>query len=379
MAEQEQQPSYSRTYFFLTFLLIDVLLTLILTSPLLIQSIQEKDSTTWWTTSYKLHSSLIDVSILSTFRILSAFFAIILSYYEKEPPSPPFELYHPNGEKKSTEEIDEEMVDECFLPWITRYLSRHCMLCEMLSFATFMLLVIKFLCRLNVEIGFNEDKVKHHPVWWSTLAVVGIMTCVELYYVESVMLCTGECARYHTLQRQQQRQQREQRRNSDRRISNNITDVLATPLLMQHEHEHQDVEQSIQSTNKETNEQELAGTSDISGDAQYKASIMDILKLCLPDAPLFIIAFIFLILAAIAQIYIPQFTGDILDALAENEDSYDAKDVWDVPGFMDSVIKLVICSILAGVFSGIRGSLFTLVSGTFADFNISFYFSGLVA
>ena len=61
------------------------------------------------------------------------------------------------------------------------------MLYEIVSFATLILLVIKFLCRLNVEIGFNDDKVKHHPVWWCTLAVVGIMKHVELYYVESVM------------------------------------------------------------------------------------------------------------------------------------------------------------------------------------------------
>ena len=58
---------------------------------------------------------------------------------------------------------------------------------EIVSFATLILLVIKFLCRLNVEIGFNDDKVKHHPAWWCTLAVVGIMKHVELYYVESVM------------------------------------------------------------------------------------------------------------------------------------------------------------------------------------------------
>ena len=330
MAEQtpsasEQTPSWSSTYLFLSFLLIDFILTISLTTPLLFPNLQEKDSTTlpWpWssnndTTShyYKLYSSLFDLTILSVFRILSALFAIILAYYEKQPPSPPFELYHPNGEKKSMEEIEEETVDENFIPWITRYISRHCMLCEIISLITMLLLVLKFLARLNVEIGVYDDKVKHHPMWWSTLIVISILTFVESYYIENVMIVTGECTRYYR-SRQSSSSSSVNNNTERRRItleSNDIIDALATPLLIRHQQHEQpqyedennnnnDVEEPDITNNvldKEIeNEEELVGISDISGDATYKASFVDLLKLCLPDAPLFFIAFAFLIVSA---------------------------------------------------------------------------------
>lgn len=58
-------------------------------------------------------------------------------------------------------------------------------------------------------------------------------------------------------------------------------------------------------------------------------------------------------------------TGNILDALAEtfshNDDDHRGS-MWNVPGFVSNVEKLVVASILGGVFSGIRGSIVTVVS-----------------
>jgi len=88
--------------------------------------------------------------------------------------------------------------------------------------------------------------------------------------------------------------------------------------------------------------------------------------ICAPDAPLIMVAFLFLILAAAAQIYIPKYTGAILDKLAETfagDDDASHKSIADVPGFMSNVRKLIAASILGGVFSGIRGSIFTVVGG----------------
>ena len=67
----------------------------------------------------------------------------------------------------------------------------------------------------------------------------------------------------------------------------------------------------------------------------------DLLTLCVPDAPLIATAFVFLLLAAMAQIYIPRFTGNILDALTsayagENDDGK-RESIWDVPGFVSNV------------------------------------------
>jgi hypothetical protein len=61
----------------------------------------------------------------------------------------------------------------------------------------------------------------------------------------------------------------------------------------------------------------VRGTSDITGDAAYKAKWTDLLTLTYPDLSLIALAFLFLLLAAAAQIYIPKFTGSILDALTK--------------------------------------------------------------
>jgi ATP-binding cassette subfamily B (MDR/TAP) protein 9 len=78
-------------------------------------------------------------------------------------------------------------------------------------------------------------------------------------------------------------------------------------------------------------------------------------------------AFVFLLLAAMAQIYIPRFTGNILDALTETykdeDDDANRTPIWDVPGFVSNVQKLIVASILCGIFSGVRGSIFTVVGG----------------
>ena len=62
--------------------------------------------------------------------------------------------------------------------------------------------------------------------------------------------------------------------------------------------------------------------------------------------------------------YIPKFTGNILDALAEafsGKGDHRHESMDDVPGFMSNVRLLIVASILGGVFSGLRGSIFTIV------------------
>eukprot|EP00536_Pseudo-nitzschia_multiseries_P002283 jgi/Psemu1/183192/e_gw1.30.251.1 len=71
------------------------------------------------------------------------------------------------------------------------------------------------------------------------------------------------------------------------------------------------------------------------------------------------------------QIYIPKYTGACLDALEEaygrNDDGDDDdgghQNINDIPGFMSNVKKLIVVSVLGGFFSGVRGSIFTMVGG----------------
>ena len=76
--------------------------------------------------------------------------------------------------------------------------------------------------------------------------------------------------------------------------------------------------------------------------------------------------------AATMQIYIPRYTGAILDALGQayssntnNDDDNNYDDdgtnndddkIQNIPGFMPNVRKLIIVSILGGIFSGLRGT-----------------------
>lgn len=106
--------------------------------------------------------------------------------------------------------------------------------------------------------------------------------------------------------------------------------------------------------------------SDIRAEAEYRAGWTDLLKICAPDMPLIILAFISLTLAAIAQVYIPHFTGNILDALGADGgegSGVPAGDVWEVPGFSENVKLLSISAVCCGFFSGARGSIFTVVGG----------------
>jgi hypothetical protein len=131
----------------------------------------------------------------------------------------------------------------------------------------------------------------------------------------------------------------------------------------------QEDEEAVSNSPDGQNDVDAPGESDIGGDATYKATWKDLLFLCAPDSSLILIAFIFLLLAAAAQICIPKFTGAILDALADTfsgtDDDDGHKSMSDVPGFMSNVKKLIVASILGGVFSGVRGSIFTVVRRIF--------------
>jgi ATP-binding cassette subfamily B (MDR/TAP) protein 9 len=65
--------------------------------------------------------------------------------------------------------------------------------------------------------------------------------------------------------------------------------------------------------------------------------------------------------AAVAQVAIPKYTGDILDAI--NTKLVPGQSVWKVEGFSSNVIKLSVAAVALGFFSGLRGSTFTVVGG----------------
>jgi hypothetical protein len=144
-------------------------------------------------------------------------------------------------------------------------------------------------------------------------------------------------------------------------ILRTISSQLIAPLL---DEQNRDEEQQTNGGDvAEEDDENGRATSDITSDPAYKANWSDLLMMCYPDMHMISLAFVFLLLAAVAQVYIPKFLGNILDALAAafgdpNDDSSRHMSMWEVPHFMTNIKLLVTASVLAGVFAGLRGSIF---------------------
>ena len=317
---------------------------------------------------YTLYGSLSDLFVLAILRLVTASFALLRAYCSDAIPiESPFGLYHSNGDRKTREELDNEALEEPCCPWFRRYVSRPVFGCEVICFITGVLSVTKCLSRLNEEIGTLSDSLPYHPIFWLALALAAAFSTIEAAYLDSIATLAGECGR--------SRRQRLGRRSTSmawmRRIGSNLSIPLLSADRQELTEDAQDEESHDEQGENEAsvNNADIRGVSDITGDTNYKAKWSDLLALCFPDAHLIALAFVFLLLAAMAQIYIPRYTGNILDSLTATYtgEGDDAKheSIWDIPGFVSNVEKLVVASIFGGVFSGVRGSIFTVVRSLF--------------
>jgi hypothetical protein len=371
------QPKARRhAVFLLTFLAIDLICTNVLLLPWTFLRIRLAEHETQ---HYTLYGSLLDLYALSILRILAAFYCLLRSYLQDdEPPATPFNPCHSNGERKSREELEEEALEEACTPWLRRYTSRLAFPCEFLALLGSLTLIVKCFARLNVEIGVFDDAEPWHPLFWAALCLVAVFCVVEAVVLESVGSIAGEIGR-------SRRQLANNGTRTGRRRSTIISRLsssnLLAPLLSSgsgggnNEEEGTNVEEGggndSDNIDAEAEAEEQVGVSDITGDATYSAGWRDLLGVCAPDSHLIALAFAFLLCAAMAQIYVPHYTGKVLDALAgaysddDNNDDHDNSDSspWAIPGFVSNVEKLVLASILGGVFSGLRGSIFTVVGG----------------
>ena len=352
----EPGPSLWKVFLFLFVLLADAAITVVLTIPIFLWV---KDYET--SDHYTLHGNLIDLTVLAALRISTSLYAILRNYCSNQVPlESPFELHHPNGDRKTREELENESLEEPWGPWLRRSLWRSSLGAEVVGLLTGLLCVVKCLARLNVELGLFDDAASFHPLFWLALLFTAIFSVIESLNLESISILANSCGRYR------------RRRTSDsgwiRRISSN----LSIPLLSAQVTPAGGDDVEIGTLDEEPEGQEepspdaVLGSSDITGDAAYKATWSDLLALTYPDLNLIALAFIFLLLASAAQIYIPTFTGKILDALTKafSDDSDHSKiPILQVPGFVSNVIRLVLASIACGVFSGVRGSIFTVVGG----------------
>lgn len=307
--------------------------------------------------NYKFGNSLFDILVLAATRICLALLAFAVSYCKGEVrPEYSFDMYHPNGTKKSREELEEESLEQSFSSWFRRYVSRPAFSCEFVSMATMLLCIVKCLVRLDMEIDRYAGAKSMQPGIWLAILFSSTVGVLEMCFVDYICVLLGELG------------YKDRQENTTPSLLRTISSTLSLPLLANDSMAATTDEETgpSDSENAVPNE-DAPAVSDISGDANYKAGWSDLLMICAPDAPLILVAFVFLLLAAAAQIYIPKYTGAILDKLAEtftgDDDDATHKSMKDVPGFMSNVRKLIAASILGGVFSGIRGSIFTIVGG----------------
>jgi len=203
-----------------------------------------------------------------------------------------------------------------------------------------------------------KEEVAHHPAFWLSLLFSGVACVVSNFYLERCGMLLSEIG-------ESKRMRVDDEEDGDEEIVGDLRSSgdLEEPLLSG---DGSDADEG-RSLNDDKKKMAEGGTgidgkaaSDITSDATYKAGIKDLLSLCYPDLKYLLLAFVSLILAAITQVLIPRYTGNILDSLANiSSDDYD--DIWSVPGFVPTMKKLIAVSILCGIFSGIRGSIFTYI------------------
>lgn len=334
---------------FVAVLLIDAIAAILLLTPILPVARKYEGENL---SHYTIYGSLWDLAVLAALRMIAAVVSMLQNYWsDSVPVESPFELYHRNGDKKTREELEHEALEEPIWPCFKRFVSRSSFLCELVCLVTGLLSVVKCLARLNVELGVFQDTKPMHPIFWMALLVSSSLSTYESTFLHSVSLLAGECGRAS--------------RRSRVGVSNawirRIGSSLSIPLLSgdSPENRNQDGDQEGNDVEVPECPVDVRGVSDITGDPSYHAKWTDLLGLCYPDLPYIAAAFVFLLLAATAQIYVPRFTGNILDALSAMDK--DTKSIFEVPGFIRNVEMLVVASVACGVFSGFRGSIFTIV------------------
>ncbi|CAM9115791.1 unnamed protein product [Phaeothamnion confervicola] len=87
---------------------------------------------------------------------------------------------------------------------------------------------------------------------------------------------------------------------------------------------------------------------------EFKASYGDLLELVRPDWPLMLCAFAALMVAALGQVFITHFTGQMVDSVVERGPR-------SAQHFRAACLKLVYASAVAATFTGLRGSVFTVI------------------
>lgn len=94
-----------------------------------------------------------------------------------------------------------------------------------------------------------------------------------------------------------------------------------------------------------------------------------LMSYCKPDIPHISLASLFLLLAATGEIFIPYYTGQVIDSIAIEKDK--AK-------FMTSILIMTLISLGTAIAAGLRGGMFTLIAARFTKRISNILFGSIV-
>ena len=383
-------PSTLGTVIYVFVFVVDLIGILLFTNSTVLTAESVGSSfTDMFTSSYNFGLSISDLAPLAILRFVCLFASLfVASRYRKDaadlyPPAPlpPKTSTTSSKTTPTKEEMTEARLDESWASFFSRVRSRPMLFTELSSLLSLLLCLAKSLARLLVGASAvipSSVLQVEAGLWWFAVSTTIICSLAELLLVPS--LCAAVAGKLQS-----------KPRGYDALSSAGDHDVmLRDPLLAGSDlagspAASADVESGA---DRKARSSSCASSSDADGkggsgsgsgsgignvppesdDKPYKAGWNDLLRVCAPDLHLILFAFFNLVLAAVAQVYIPRFTGNILDSLNTNlnhddDGAEDYDSVWDVPGFRSNVTLLAIAAVACGVFSGLRGAVFTSVGG----------------
>ncbi|PFX32325.1 ATP-binding cassette sub-family B member 9 [Stylophora pistillata] len=94
-----------------------------------------------------------------------------------------------------------------------------------------------------------------------------------------------------------------------------------------------------------------------------------LMSYCKPDLPYISLASVFLLLAATGEIFIPYYTGQVIDAIAIDKDK---------TKFLNAIVIMTLISLGTAIAAGLRGGLFNLIAARFTKRISNFLFGSIV-
>jgi hypothetical protein len=298
---------HGKMWSFVAFLALDIAFSVLILFPGILPSLKSPLGLTESRHVYTVYASFLDLAIFACLRLVASFVALLVSFWRARgmPPEYPhtFSLTHPNGERKSREELEQEALEEDMMPWLRRFVTRPSFVTEVLALVTQVACVVKCLVRMNIELGLYHSHHAMHPLFWFVILITAILSVVEATLLESICNLASVFGQQYFYSSS---------RSVECVASNIRTSSLETPLLdesnnlssneaINDEETARTLGNDTTSNNNELNlgetEQEARGVSDIGPDTEYKAKWKDLVMACAPDVHLICLAFVFLLLA----------------------------------------------------------------------------------